>query len=463
MQYNIFQNDFYEDGPGVPWAYRLTLRLGEPPIPIEIFEKSVKDVKLPEQILNTHNAFFGGMTFKIPTRYKNTGEFNITFNDNKLLSVYKSILSIFRRSYDNRFDALVDSNGNEYQAKYSDMSQPLSLVVEILDPEVMARVVDSQLNKEFELETNDPEIVAIYTFGDCFFKDIEDVEFDYSSEEIVEWSIPVVFNSISIEYPGKSEAEVSDISDDATSDVSLPSNSSNSQQQWDGIPKRVVSENMYGTGKGTGGSGYGDGSGTGNGTGGNGSSGNGNGQNGTGGAGKGSKNGSTDIPYDSPEYTGKPSAGPVSDAGKEDIDGISEPKVVGKSKSNGTNADSEEAKLNKKDSKFASKAKDMFGEDEYNKASAAEKAEMRGFAREEVAKEKEDARLEKIVKSKYENLDEEGLEMLKFREANPGIDTMEGARAYKYKNTKNGVYDSTAKRKYDEYWKWRQTTGSDID
>ena len=91
MQYNIFQNDFYEDGPGVPWAYRLTLRLGEPPIPIEIFEKSVKDVKLPEQILNTHNAFFGGMTFKIPTRYKNTGEFNITFNDNKLLSVYKSI------------------------------------------------------------------------------------------------------------------------------------------------------------------------------------------------------------------------------------------------------------------------------------------------------------------------------------------------------------------------------------
>ena len=88
---------------------------------------------------------------------------------------------------------------------------------------------------------------------------------------------------------------------------------------------------------------------------------------------------------------------------------------------------------------------------------------MRGFAREEVAKEKEDARLEKIVKSKYENLDEEGLEMLKFREANPGIDTMEGARAYKFKNTKNGVYDSTAKRKYDEYWKWRQTTGSDID
>lgn len=318
MQYNIFQNDFYEDGPGVPWAYRLTLRLGEPPIPIEIFEKSVKDVKLPEQILNTHNAFFGGMTFKIPTRYKNTGEFNITFNDNKLLSVYKSILNIFRRSYDNRFDALVDSDGNEYQAKYSDMSQPLSLVVEILDPEVMARVVDSQLNKEFELETNDPEIVAIYTFGDCFFKDIEDVEFDYSSDEIVEWSIPVVFNSIDIEYPGKSEAEVSDISDDATSDVSLPSNSSNSQQKWDGVPKRVVGEHMYGTGKGTGGSGYGDGSGTGNGTGGNGSSGNGNGQNSTGGAGKGSKNGSTDIPYDSPQYTGKPSAGPVSDAGKED-------------------------------------------------------------------------------------------------------------------------------------------------
>ena len=463
MQYNIFQNDFYEDGPGVPWAYRLTLRLGEPPIPIEIFEKSVKDVKLPEQILNTHNAFFGGMTFKIPTRYKNTGEFNITFNDNKLLSVYKSILNIFRRSYDNRFEALVDADGNEYQAKYSDMSQPLSLVVEILDPEVMARVVDSQLNREFELETNNPEIVAIYTFGDCFFKDIEDVEFDYSSEEIVEWSIPVVFNSIDIEYPGKSEAEVSDISDDATSDVKLPANSSNSQQKWDGVPKRVVSEHMYGTGKGTGGSGYGDGSGTGNGTGGNGSSGTGNGQNGTGGAGKGSKNGSTDIPYDSPEYTGKPSAGPVSDAGKEDIDGISEPKVVGNSKSNGSNKDSEEAKLNKKDSKFASKAKDMFGEDEYNKATAAEKAEMRGFAREEVAKEKEDARLEKIVKSKYENLDEEGLEMLKFREANPGIDTMEGARAYKFKNTKNGVYDSTAKRKYDEYWKWRQTTGSDID
>ena len=260
MQYNIFQNDFYDDAPGVPWAYRVTVLLGDPPMPVEILEKAVKDVKLPDMELKTVRAFFGGKTFVVPTRYANSGTFNITFNDDKNLSVYNKILRIFRRTYDDRYEIEQRSDGTEYLPKYSDMSAPLSIVVEILDPTIMAKL-DTQLNSLTELETNNPEVVAVYTFGDCFFETIEEVEFDYSSEECVEWSIPVVYNSISNYYPGKSEAEVFDQTDDSQSEVSIPANLSTNNKKWDGVPKRQVRENMYsttdsGTGNGRSGSTY---------------------------------------------------------------------------------------------------------------------------------------------------------------------------------------------------------------
>ena len=51
------------------------------------------------------------------------------------------------------------------------------------------------------LKANDPEIVAVYTFRDCFVENIETVEFDYSSEECVEWPIKIHFNEMSVDYP----------------------------------------------------------------------------------------------------------------------------------------------------------------------------------------------------------------------------------------------------------------------
>lgn len=302
MQYNIFQNDFYDDAPGLPWAYRLTVLLGDPPMPVEILEKSVKDVKLPDMELKTVRAFFRGKTFLIPTRYSNTGTFSITFNDDKNLSVYNKLLRIFRRSYDNRYEIQQTADGIDYIPKYSDMSASLTIQLEILDPTIMSKI-DTQLNVLNELETNSPEVVAVYTFGDCFFETIDEVEFDYSSEECVEWSIPVVYNSIANDYPGKSEAEVFDRADDSKNDLSIPANSSTNNTKWDGIPKRAVRENMYSSG----GSVSGDGSSTeGNGTG-----------YGSSSARNGSNSGSSESTYDTTPQNGIKTSEPDKNA---DID-----------------------------------------------------------------------------------------------------------------------------------------------
>lgn len=314
MQYNIFQNDFYDDAPGLPWAYRLTVLLGDPPMPVEILEKSVKDVKLPDMELKTVRAFFGGKTFLIPTRYANTGTFNITFNDDKNLSVYNRLLRIFRRSYDNRYEIQQTSDGIDYILKYSDMSPSLTIQLEILDPTIMAKI-DTQLNSLTELETNSPEVVAVYTFGDCFFETIDEVEFDYSSEECVEWSIPVVYNSIANDYPGKREAEVFDRADDSQSDLIIPANPSTNNTKWDGITKHAVSGRGYGSGSGSG-TGHGSSS-----------------------ARNGSNSGSTESTYDTTPQKGIKASEPAKNEDIDDPNGTLKATKHGNSSSTGDGGD----------------------------------------------------------------------------------------------------------------------------
>ena len=218
MQYNIFHNDFYEELPGLSWAYRLDVLLGESPEPILRLGKAVKEVDLPEAELKVQQAFFSGLVFRIPIRYKNSGTFSITFNDNKRLDVYRDLMRLFRRSYDNReqnnvavseqFREMYQTIGSDYrQRKYSDLSQELSFVIYEIDPRKI-NYRDTQLISEVKgeelrivgLETNDPEVVAKYTIRDCYIENIEEITFDYSSEECVEWSLKVHFNSFKVDY-----------------------------------------------------------------------------------------------------------------------------------------------------------------------------------------------------------------------------------------------------------------------
>lgn len=215
MQYNIFNNDFYEDMPGVPWAYRIDVFIGDPPQAIAKLAKAVKEIDIPDAELETMDAFHAGLVFKIPTRYKNSNSFGAIFNDDKNLSVYKELLKLFRRSYDNREQTIQSAiqtgtySGREISRKYANQKEELMLNVYIIDPRKLNykdTKLDIGLNNVNEeiikgLKANDPEIVAVYTFRDCFVENIDTVEFDYSSEECVEWPIKIHFNEMSVDYP----------------------------------------------------------------------------------------------------------------------------------------------------------------------------------------------------------------------------------------------------------------------
>ena len=215
MQYNIFNNDFYEDMPGVPWAYRIDVFIGDPPQAITKLSKAVKEIDIPDAELETMDAFHAGLVFKIPTRYKNSNSFGAIFNDDKNLSVYRELLKLFRRSYDNREQTIQSAiktgtySGREIARKYANQKEELMLNVYIIDPRKM-NYRDTKLNLGLNnvneeiingLKANDPEIVAVYTFRDCFVENIDTVEFDYSSEECVEWPIKIHFNEMSVDYP----------------------------------------------------------------------------------------------------------------------------------------------------------------------------------------------------------------------------------------------------------------------
>jgi hypothetical protein len=224
MQYNIFNNDFYEDMPGVPWAYRIDVFIGDPPQAITKLAKAVKEIDIPDAELETMDAFHAGFVFKIPTRYKNSNSFGAIFNDDKNLSVYKELLKLFRRSYDNREQTIQSAiqtgtySGREIARKYANQKEELMLNVYIIDPRKLNykdTKLDVGLNNVNEevingLKANDPEIVAVYTFRDCFVENIETVEFDYSSEECVEWPIKIHFNEMSVDYPHQDKIIIPD-------------------------------------------------------------------------------------------------------------------------------------------------------------------------------------------------------------------------------------------------------------
>lgn len=205
MEYNIFQNDFYESRPGLPWAYRLTALYGPLADETAVITKAIKEAHLPDHELKAIQVFFGGADKYVPTRYQNYGTFSLTFNEDCNLSAYKTLLRLFRRSLDNREDT------EDRHYKYSNLQWELKLVLEILDPKNI-NLQDTKVKTKKDSdgddviagrEHNDMRVVAKYEFGNCFIDKIDDIDLDYSSEEIIEWTVTVGYNSIAITYPGK--------------------------------------------------------------------------------------------------------------------------------------------------------------------------------------------------------------------------------------------------------------------
>lgn len=271
MQYNIFNNDFYEDMPGVPWAYRIDVFIGDPPQAITKLAKAVKEIDIPDAELETMDAFHAGLVFKIPTRYKNSNSFGAIFNDDKNLSVYKELLKLFRRSYDNREQTIqsaiqnrvinnrYDNNfqsigtgtysGREIARKYANQKEELMLNVYIIDPRKLNykdTKLDIGLNNVNEeiingLKANDPEIVAVYTFRDCFVENIETVEFDYSSEECVEWPIRIHFNEMSVDYPHQDKIIIPE-EDFKMEELTIPQFDKSEQSYFSDVPPKAKTE-----------------------------------------------------------------------------------------------------------------------------------------------------------------------------------------------------------------------------
>ena len=267
MQYNIFQNDFYDDRPGLIWAYRIDFVVND--VTVAKLAKAVKEIDLPTAILDTFTVYFGGHAFDIPTRYKKDKELSAIFYDDKNLSVYREILKIFRRSYDNReqnasskltgrvinnrYDNLSQSigtktfQGQEIVRKYSNQKGELLIKVYIIDPEKInyrdtqptSRTISETEELITGLTTNDPEVEAVYTFRDCYIFGIDDVTFDYSSEEVLEWPIKILYNEVSVEYPHQDRIVLPELqrarSDYGYEELAIPDRMNEDSQKY--IPK----------------------------------------------------------------------------------------------------------------------------------------------------------------------------------------------------------------------------------
>lgn len=208
MQYNIFQNDFYDDKPGIPWAYRMTVLVGEDTGPVLILTKAVKEASVPDVEIDHYQVYYAGRQFLIPTRYKNSGSFSVHLYDDKNLSVYRAVKRIFDRTY---------QGIEENQTHYSDQRLPVTVKIDILDP-TTSTSKDTQLSIDIDPDTGEEtnldldwnymKVTETYTFTDCYIESIEDLELDYASEDTVEWTASFKFNGMKVSYPHQSKLSI---------------------------------------------------------------------------------------------------------------------------------------------------------------------------------------------------------------------------------------------------------------
>ena len=177
---NIFKNSFYERPVAPKWAWSLKVisapdeELTESEL--EIFSNAITKIDIPESQMLTTQSQYRGLTFDIPTRFSNQGELNLTFNENSNMVLYNSLINyLYGASYNKEY--IVD----EYSSKDENIATgmlhyaPFSLYVTLEDP-----------------VTNEPRYH--FFFDNCMITDIGEVELAYDSDEVIEFSVKVMYN-----------------------------------------------------------------------------------------------------------------------------------------------------------------------------------------------------------------------------------------------------------------------------
>jgi hypothetical protein len=179
---SIWDNDYYKNYKPMPkWAFSVNfttfsdkISMGE----LKLLNKSITNaVWGKKELASMVPVYYAGVMANHPGRMTTAGELSLTFNDDGNLRITNLLENIYRFfTFDE--DYIINANVNDKGEAYKPFNKPTDNVIEVI---IYKPSTSMAIDDDFA-----GEIVGKYEFHNCFPTNLEEVEMNYDSDEIVQ-------------------------------------------------------------------------------------------------------------------------------------------------------------------------------------------------------------------------------------------------------------------------------------
>lgn len=177
---SIWDNPYYKDYQPLPkWSFSLNFesfiknKKNQPEQYADVLSNSIIKAQWGKREISIVKTYYAGIEANLPGRVQNTGELNLTFNENADLRVSNVLEEIFSgECSDDHF--FKDKTDNGYFSNTFFNKDERTLILKIHKPSYNMSINDNN---------NKKGVVAEIEFHNCILVSINEEEFDYTSAD----------------------------------------------------------------------------------------------------------------------------------------------------------------------------------------------------------------------------------------------------------------------------------------
>lgn len=220
---SIWDNDFYNQPPALAWTFKavfndfINFKAGDKVLlnekDMELLNKAVVSVNIPDRRVNTADLYYGGMNFKIPTRAENSGTITFKFNEDSLYRVTTILEKIYHIQALNKYyytSNSIPNNAAPYAYGTNTNANGESLVPNkqqtaneasnintkpgIISVKIFNQYRDPSTNSMGLNDGDKGDYFKQYKFYECKLVAIPNMSFNYESDDTVQREAIFTYN-----------------------------------------------------------------------------------------------------------------------------------------------------------------------------------------------------------------------------------------------------------------------------
>lgn len=186
---SIWENDFYETPPQPLYAFESVwdqyTELGSNYY--QTLTKACTTIQVAAREIQMTPVYYGGLEFRYPARTNNAGELTVGFAENNKMEITSILYTLFdKSSYNQRWANRTAEDVTKYREEYN--KQANKIIVKVLRPDA-----------NLMYNTDGGEYSKKFIFNNCTLIKIDGVDFDVTSEDVVNITATFSFDYMTTE------------------------------------------------------------------------------------------------------------------------------------------------------------------------------------------------------------------------------------------------------------------------